>query len=70
MLDPVTALGLACNVFQIISFVDEVYDVSKRIAEDGNPDSVRTMDLNDGIFKFLVQFGVPLGVVSARIFSY
>jgi len=35
-LEPLAALGLACNVFQIVSFAREVYQVSKTVLETGD----------------------------------
>ncbi|KAK0751894.1 hypothetical protein B0T18DRAFT_79374 [Schizothecium vesticola] len=35
-LEPLVALGLACNVFQIVSFAREVYQVSKTVLETGD----------------------------------
>lgn len=39
-MEGLVALGLVCNVFQIISFAHELYDVSKRVVKDGSPDTV------------------------------
>lgn len=38
MVDPLTCLGIACNVMQVISFSHEIYSVVKRIKEDGSVD--------------------------------
>jgi hypothetical protein len=38
-MDPLSALSLACNIMQIVSFVHEAYETSKRISEDGSADS-------------------------------
>ncbi|TVY43928.1 Vegetative incompatibility protein HET-E-1 [Lachnellula subtilissima] len=37
-MDPLTGLGIACNVMQVISFAHEIYCVVKRIKEDGSGD--------------------------------
>ncbi|TVY49615.1 Vegetative incompatibility protein [Lachnellula occidentalis] len=38
MVDPLTCLGIACNVMQVISFSHEIYSVVERIKEDGSVD--------------------------------
>lgn len=43
-LETLAALGLACNIFQVISFAGEVYRHSKNIFEEGQvPDSATTL---------------------------
>lgn len=47
-LEPLVALGLACNVFQILSFAREVYQVSKIVLETGDvPPPALTSTLDD-----------------------
>ena len=38
-MDPLTALGIACNVMQILSFSHEIFTLARRIAHDGSPDA-------------------------------
>jgi hypothetical protein len=38
MLDPLTALGIACNVMQVISFAHEVASTVKQVKKDGSVD--------------------------------
>jgi hypothetical protein len=40
MAEAIAALSLACNVFQVISFAHEVYNVTKEIEETGSSDSI------------------------------
>lgn len=43
--EPLAALGLACNVFQIINFASEVCTATKAIFKNGEaPESVRALD--------------------------
>lgn len=47
-LEPLVALGLACNVFQIVSFAREAYQVSKTVLESGDvPPPALTSTLED-----------------------
>lgn len=47
-LEPLVALGLACNVFQIFGFAREVYQVSKMVLETGDvPPLALTSTLED-----------------------
>jgi hypothetical protein len=39
MAEAIAALGIACSVFQVISFAHEVYNVSKEIKETGSSNS-------------------------------
>jgi hypothetical protein len=38
-MDPLTVMGIACNVMQIISFGHEVFSLARRISKDGSPDA-------------------------------
>lgn len=38
MLDPLTAMGIACNVMQVISFCGETISLAKKIKADGTLD--------------------------------
>ena len=38
-MDPLTALSLACNVIQIVSFSHEIFTLANQIAKDGSPDA-------------------------------
>ena len=38
-MDPLTALGVACNIMQIISFGHEVFSLARRLRKDGSPDA-------------------------------
>ena len=38
-MDPLSALGLACNVMQVISFVHETISIYKRLRRDGSSNS-------------------------------
>jgi len=42
-LEPLAALGLACNIFQVVSFARDVYQCSKTIYEGHVPESARTL---------------------------
>ena len=47
-LEPLVALGLACNVLQIVSFAREAYQVSKIVLETGDvPPPALTSTLED-----------------------
>ncbi|TID23410.1 hypothetical protein E2P81_ATG02981 [Venturia nashicola] len=39
MAEALAAMGIACNIFQVISFAHEVYDVFKEIRETGSSDA-------------------------------
>jgi hypothetical protein len=39
IMDPLTALSLACNVIQIVSFSHEIFTLANQIAKDGSPDA-------------------------------
>ena len=51
-MDPISALGLACNVIQIIGFGQEVFSLARRLSKDSSPDpsladtSARLSDLS------------------------
>jgi hypothetical protein len=38
-MEPLTALGIACNVMQIISFGQEVFSLARHLSKDGSPDA-------------------------------
>ena len=65
-MEPLTIFGLVCNVFQVISFAHEVYDVSKRINEDGSPDvsslgnASRLESLSQKLDSSIKDFNKPL----------
>lgn len=49
MLDPLTAMGIACNVMQVISFCCETISLAKRMKEDGTLDP-KLRDFADRLF--------------------
>jgi hypothetical protein len=69
-MEGLVALSLACNVFQVISFAHEIYDVSKRIIEDGSPDptaldiSSRLADLSQNLEDTIKADPQPVREVS------
>ncbi|KAM7215819.1 hypothetical protein V8F06_008760 [Rhypophila decipiens] len=65
-LETLTALGLACNVFQVLGFANEVYTIGRAICERGETaDSAASLAKSmSNLFKIMEEITTPVGSTS------
>lgn len=63
-LEPLAALGLVCNVFQVVSFTGEVLAVSKRVFDTGE-----TSETTASLAKFLKSLTATCRDIEASVCS-